>query len=45
MNAALDALRAHARQRNLKLTDFALAIVRGEVLPDSVAPGDAPTAR
>jgi AmiR/NasT family two-component response regulator len=44
MNAAFDALRGHARQRNLKLTDFALAIVRGEVLPDSVVPGEAPTA-
>jgi GAF domain-containing protein len=37
MNAAFDALRRHARQRNLKLTELARAIVRGDVDPVAVA--------
>jgi AmiR/NasT family two-component response regulator len=43
MDAAFDSLRHHARSHNLKLTDVALAVVRGDIDPDSL-PG-APAAR
>ena len=33
VDAAFDALRRHARNHNLKLTDVALAVVRGEIVP------------
>ncbi len=33
VEAAFDALRRHARNHNLKLTDVALAVVRGEIAP------------
>ena len=42
MIAAFDALRGRARQHGLKLSDFALAIVRGDIAPDAVAPGSGP---
>jgi transcriptional regulator with GAF, ATPase, and Fis domain len=38
MDAAFDALRHHARSHNLKLTDVALAVVRGDIGPDSFPP-------
>jgi len=34
--------RRRARQHGLKLSDFALAIVRGDIAPDAVAPGSGP---
>jgi GAF domain-containing protein len=37
MDAAFDSLRHHARSHNLKLTDVALAVVRGDIDPDSLA--------
>jgi GAF domain-containing protein len=43
MDAAFDSLRHHARSHNLKLTDVALAVVRGDIDPDSLPA--APTAR
>jgi GAF domain-containing protein len=36
MDAAFDALRHHARSHNLKLTDVALAVVRGDLEPESL---------
>jgi GAF domain-containing protein len=39
MNAAFGALRQHARQRNIKLTDLALAVVRGDIDPSTMAAG------
>ena len=33
VDSAFDALRRHARNHNLKLTDVALAVVRGEIVP------------
>ncbi len=41
VEAAFDALRRHARNHNLKLTDVALAVVRGEIAPrdDTAPPG------
>lgn len=36
MDAAFDALRRHARNHNLKLTDVALAAVRGGIAPDII---------
>jgi GAF domain-containing protein len=36
MEEAFDALRRHARNNNLKLTDVALAVVRGDVDPGTV---------
>jgi hypothetical protein len=33
MAAAFVALRRHARQRNIELTDLALAVVRGDTRP------------
>ena len=38
MSAAFDALRGHSRQRGLKLSDFALAIVQGDLAPDAIVP-------
>jgi GAF domain-containing protein len=38
MDAAFDALRHHARSHNLKLTDVAHAVVRGELEPDALPP-------
>jgi hypothetical protein len=37
MTTAFDALRRHARQRNIKLTDLALAVVRGDTDPSTLA--------
>ena len=37
MNAAFEALRQYARNHNLKLTELALAVVRGEVEPGVIA--------
>jgi transcriptional regulator with GAF, ATPase, and Fis domain len=42
MDVAFDRLRRHARSHNLKLTDVALAVVRGDLDPDSSALGAAP---
>ena len=39
VDAAFDALRRHARNHNLKLTDVALAVVRGEIAPRGGAEG------
>jgi GAF domain-containing protein len=36
MDGAFDALRHHARSHNLKLTDVALAVVRGEIDPEQL---------
>ncbi|WP_322756466.1 GAF and ANTAR domain-containing protein [Frankia sp. Cas3] len=36
MDVAFDALRRHARNHNLKLTEVALAVVGGEIAPDTV---------
>ena len=41
MDAAFAALRQHARNHNLKLTALALAVVRGDVDPDTVLAGPA----
>jgi GAF domain-containing protein len=44
MDAAFDALRHHARSHNLKLTDVAFSVVRGELDPESFpAPPPAPS--
>jgi hypothetical protein len=37
MDGAFSALRRHARNHNLKLTDVALAVVRGELDPAAIA--------
>jgi GAF domain-containing protein len=37
MTTAFDALRRHARQRNIKLTDLALAVIRGDTDPSALA--------
>ena len=37
MNAAFEALRRYARNHNLKLTELALAVVRGDVEPGTIA--------
>jgi AmiR/NasT family two-component response regulator len=37
MNTAFEALRQYARNHNLKLTELALAIVRGDVEPGAIA--------
>jgi AmiR/NasT family two-component response regulator len=42
MDGAFESLRRHARNHNLKLTDVALAVVRGEIAPQG---GAEPTAR
>jgi GAF domain-containing protein len=39
MERAFDVLRRHARNHNLKLTDVALAVVRGELFATGTAPG------
>jgi hypothetical protein len=39
MTTAFDALRRHARQRNIKLTDLALAVIRGDTDPSALAVG------
>jgi GAF domain-containing protein len=39
MDVAFDVLRRHARSHNLKLTDVALAVVRGDLDLDSPIPG------
>jgi GAF domain-containing protein len=39
MDAAFEALRHHARNHNVKLTDAALAVVRGELDPSAILPG------
>ncbi len=39
MERAFDVLRRHARNHNLKLTDVALAVVRGELFASGSAPG------
>lgn len=36
MDASFDALRHHARSHNLKLTDVALSVVRGDLNPDAL---------
>jgi len=41
MDAAFDGLRRHARNHNLKLTELALDVVRGEVDAGSLLPGAA----
>jgi len=41
MDAAFAALRQHARNHNLKLTALALAVLRGDVDPDTVLAGPA----
>jgi GAF domain-containing protein len=43
MDVAFDMLRRHARSHNLKLTDVAMAVVRGDLNPDS--PTLSPTAQ
>ncbi len=37
MNAAFEALRQYARNHNVKLTELALAVVRGDVEPGAIA--------
>ena len=37
MDAAFETLRQHARNSNLKLTDVALAVARGDLDPAAVA--------
>ncbi|MCW2573275.1 MAG: hypothetical protein QOF18_1980 [Frankiaceae bacterium] len=37
MDAAFDTLRSYSRNNNLKLSDVALAVVRGEIDPDQVS--------
>ena len=37
MNTAFETLRQYARNHNLKLTELALAIVRGDVEPGAIA--------
>jgi transcriptional regulator with GAF, ATPase, and Fis domain len=37
MNAAFEALRQYARDHNLKLTELALAVIRGDVEPGAIA--------
>ncbi len=39
MTTAFDALRRHARHRNIKLTDLARAVVRGDIEPGTLAVG------
>jgi AmiR/NasT family two-component response regulator len=39
MERAFDVLRRYARNHNLKLTDVALAVVRGELFAAGTAPG------
>ena len=41
MDAAFAALRKHSRDHNLKLTDVALSVVQGDIVPGSVASGPA----
>jgi len=36
MNASFEALRQYARNHNLKLTELALAVVRGDVEPGAI---------
>jgi GAF domain-containing protein len=38
MEAAFGALRRHARNNNLKLTDVAMAVVRGDIEPGAISP-------
>jgi AmiR/NasT family two-component response regulator len=45
MDAAFDALRHHARSHNLKLTDVAHSVVRGELQPDELPTPAAPPPR
>jgi GAF domain-containing protein len=42
MTKAFDALRRHARQRNIKLTDLALAVIRGDTDPSTLTAGPHP---
>jgi GAF domain-containing protein len=44
MERAFEVLRRHARNHNLKLTDVALAVVRGELFATGNAPGGTPQA-
>jgi len=37
MNTAFEAVRQYARNHNLKLTELALAIIRGDVVPGAIA--------
>ena len=38
MDAAFEALRRYARNHNQKLTDVALAVIRGDIVPGADAP-------